>query len=256
MSMSFESTSGYEQKPVEPPIRAKAGVKALVWMGALLSVTSMAETAEAKPRTTHENHGIVPFKYEGKMRELPRPDDLDIEKSWRKELPDGKIASVYEGTYLLPADDVAEERVLDVHVFDGGDVEAEGDERWAECQVIVKTYVDKNRSKDYGYLCLDSASDARASGIHMDSPIGDFDSFGPGDVEWTKQGAAPKTEEDWTLYELNNLYWAMKGLKEAGVDQESEAARYLSKQFRAKIGEAQSHEKKKPINEGVLEELK
>ncbi len=254
--MSFESPSGYEQKPVEPPIRARAGMKALVWMGALLSVAGVAETAEAKPQTAHEKKDVTPFKYEGKMRELPRPDDLDIEKEWRKELPDGKIASVYEGTYLLPADDVAEERVLDVHVIDDGDANVQGDERWSECQVIIKTYVDKDRPKDYGYLCLDSASDARASGLHMESPVGAFDAFGPGDVEWTKQGAAPKTKEDWTLYELNNLYWAMKGLKEAGIDQNSEAVAYLSKQFRAKIGEAQSHEKKKPINEGVLDELR
>ncbi len=253
--MSFESPFPTEVERPEPPMRAKVGMKAIAWMGALMTLAGAAEHAEAGPKKGAEKKEATPFKYEGTMRELPRRDDLDIEHVERKELPDGKVVTVYEGTHLLPDDEVKEERVLDVHVRHDPDSKVRGDERWSECQIIVKTYNDATRAKDFGYLCLDSASDARASGVHMDSPVGAYDFYGPKDKEWNKKGAAPKTGDDWTLYELNNLYWAVKGLKETGEDQ-SDAAQYLAKEFRAKVAVAQSHEKRKPINQDVLDELK
>lgn len=256
--MRFESPSAPEQKSPEHP-RAKAGLKALLWMGALLSVTgAMEHGAEAGPhhksKKQEKKEKAEAFRYEGTLMTLPRAEDLDIEKEWRQEMPDGKVVTVYEGTNLLSADDVAEERVLDVHVMDDPDSNVKGDERWTECQVIIKTYVDKTLPKDYGYLCLDSAGDRKASGLHMDSPVGAFDFNGPKDADWEKMGAAPKTAEDRTLYELNNLYWSMKGLKEVGADR-SDAAQYLAKEFRGKVAEAQSNKKTKPIDESILKEV-
>ncbi|MFA5854438.1 MAG: hypothetical protein WC866_05155 [Patescibacteria group bacterium] len=253
--MPFESPATPEYVRPEPPLRARAGMKAIAWMGALVTLAGAAQHAEAAPKKTSEKKEVAQLRYEGTMRELPRRDDLDIEKMERKALPDGKVVTVYEGTHLLSDDEVKEERVLDVHVFEDGDANVQGDDRWSECQIIVKTYNDATRAKDFGYLCLDSASDARASGVHMDSPVGAYDFYGPTDKEWNKKGAAPKTGDDWTLFELNNLYWAVKGLKETGMDQ-SDAAQYLAKEFRGKVATAQSHEKRKPINQDVLDELK
>ena len=178
-----------------------------------------------------------------------------LEKSWKKELPDGKIASIYEGTHLLPDAEVKEERVLDVHVLDDRNPDVKGDERCAECQVIVRTYNDADRPKEYGYLCLDSASDIRASGVHMDSPVCAFNFYGPQDDAYAAMGAFPKAEADMKLYELNNLYWALRGLKEAGADQ-GEAAVWLKEQFRLKASVARNNERTHPINEDVIEEFK
>lgn len=257
--MKPESPSVPEQE--RPTARPGISRKALAWVGALAAIAGTAENVEAGPKNSKSKKEVVEkFTYTGEGIGIERAEDLVVYKEVIKELPDGKVVTVYEGEHIGMGDkasaDVLQERVLDVHVMNDPDPKVKGDERWTECQVKYRKVRDEKfgEIEATGFACFDSAFHREASGLHMESPVGAFAFFGPGDKEYDEVGAQPKTREDQTLYELNNLYWAVKGLKETGMDQ-SDLAQYLTQQFRAKIGEALSHEKTHPVNENVVEEL-
>ncbi|WKZ29608.1 MAG: hypothetical protein QY323_02655 [Patescibacteria group bacterium] len=256
--MSFESPS--ERKEERSAARPGISRKALVWVGALAAFAGGAENAEAGPKNSKSKEVVEKFAYTGTMTGIERAEDLVVDNEMVKELSDGKVVTVYEGEHIGTGDkesaNVLRERVLDVHVMDDPDPKVKGDERWAECQVKYRKVRDDKfgEVEVTGFACLDSAGHRDASGLHMESPVGTIAFFEPHDKEYDTVGAQPKTKADRTLYELNNLYWAVKGLKETGMDQ-SDLAQYLNKQFRVKVGEALSHEKTHPVNEDVVEEF-
>lgn len=257
--MPFESPSAREQE--RSAARPGISRKALAWVGALAAIAGAAENAEAGPKSKSKGKEVAEkFAYTGTMTGIERAEDLVVYSETKKELPDGKVVTVYEGEHIGTGDkasvNVLQERVLDVHVMDDPDPKVKGDERWMECQIVFTKKRDEKLGevKAYIHACLDSATFKTGSGLYLESPAGAFESFGPKDAEHAEAGARPKTGADVTLRDLNNLYWAMKGLKETGMDK-SDLAHYLAEQFRAKVAEAQSHEKTHPIDEDVLKEL-